>query len=86
MRAAARAVPENSKYGQAYTKQFQGLTQRAQITLSYHDWPGNVRELEYVISSAAISASGAFIDVGDLPVHLRKPLQGRTERRRIRRR
>ena len=79
-------MPENSKYGQAHGKQFQGLTERAQIALSHYDWPGNVRELENVFSSAAISASGAFIDVGDLPVHLRKPLQGRTERRRIRRR
>ena len=67
---------ENSKYGQAHGKQFQGLTERAQIALSHYDWPGNVRELENVISSAAISASGAFIDVGDLPVHLRKPPQG----------
>ena len=63
------------KYGQAYGKPFQGLTQRAQLALLQHDWPGNVRELENVISSAAISAAGAFIDVGDLPKHLQKPLR-----------
>lgn len=63
------------KYGQAYGKQFQGLTQRAQVALLQHDWPGNVRELENAISSAAISASGGFIDVDDLPGHLQKPLR-----------
>ena len=74
-------MPENSKYGQAHGKQFQGLTERAQIALSHYDWPGNVRELENVFSSAAISASGAFIDVGDFPVvnednHQNKDEQG----------
>ncbi len=32
-----------------------------------------MRELENVISSAAIIANADFIDVGDLPEHLRKP-------------
>ena len=41
--------------------------------LANHEWPGNVRELENVISSAAITATADFIDVGDLPEHLRKP-------------
>ncbi len=61
------------KYSQAYNKPFQGLTRRAQIVLLQHDWPGNVRELENVISSAAITATADFIDVGDLPLHLQKP-------------
>lgn len=61
------------KYGQAYGKQFKGLTRRAQIALLQHDWPGNVRELENVISGAAISAAGDFLDVSDLPAHLQKP-------------
>jgi len=61
------------KYSDAYGKPLQGLTRRAQITLLQHDWPGNVRELENVISSAAITASAEFIDVGDLPEHLQKP-------------
>jgi DNA-binding NtrC family response regulator len=61
------------KYGQAYGKRFQGLTRRAQIALLQHDWPGNVREIENVISSAAITATADFIDVGDLPEHLQKP-------------
>ena len=61
------------KYGQAYGKKLQGLSRRAQLVLRDHNWPGNVRELENVISSAAIVATADFIDVGDLPEHLRKP-------------
>jgi len=64
------------KYGQAYGKQFKGLTRRAQIVLLQHDWPGNVRELENVISGAAITAAGDFIDVCDLPAHLQRPRRG----------
>jgi two-component system, NtrC family, response regulator HydG len=67
------------RYNRAYDKKFQGFTQRAQIALLQHDWPGSVRELENVISSAAISADGDFIDVTDLPeyftkVHRRGPV------------
>jgi two-component system response regulator AtoC len=61
------------KYSEAYGKSFRGLTRRAQIVLMQHDWPGNVRELENVISSAAITATAEFIDVGDLPEHLQNP-------------
>ncbi len=64
------------KYNSAYGKSFQGLTRRAQIVLLQHDWPGNVRELENVISSAAITATADFIDVGDLPKHMQRA-QGR---------
>jgi len=63
------------KYGQAYGKQFKGLSRRAQTALLQHDWPGNVRELENVISGSAIAASGEFIDLGDLPEHLQKPMR-----------
>jgi len=61
------------KYGEAYSKTFQGLTRRAQVAMYQHDWPGNVRELENAISSAAITAVADFIDVSDLPEHLQKP-------------
>jgi DNA-binding NtrC family response regulator len=66
------------KYGQAYGKKLQGLSRRAQLVLRDHNWPGNVRELENVISSAAIVATADFIDVGDLPEHLRKPQNKRS--------
>jgi len=58
------------RYNQAYGKNFSGLTRRAQMALLRHRWPGNVRELENVISNACITATGEFIDVVDLPVHL----------------
>src|ERR1700675_2661308 len=58
------------KYNDAYTKNISGLTRRAQTVLLQHPWPGNVRELENVISSAAITTSGDFIDLTDLPENL----------------
>jgi len=60
------------KYNDAYGKNIAGLTRRAQTVLLQHAWPGNVRELENVISSAAITASGDFIDLDDLPEHLQR--------------
>jgi transcriptional regulator with PAS, ATPase and Fis domain len=58
------------KYNHAYGKSISGLTRRAQTVLLQHPWPGNVRELENVISSAAITTSGDFIDLADLPENL----------------
>lgn len=63
------------KCNQAYGKNIQGLTRRAQTVLLQHSWPGNVRELENVISSAAITTTSDFIDVHDLPEHLQRPRQ-----------
>ena len=62
---------------------FQGLTRRAHIALLQHDWPGNVRELENVISSAAITATADFIDVGDLPEHLQRPRRRAARKRNL---
>lgn len=58
------------KYNAAYGKNIAGLTRRAQTVLLQHPWPGNVRELENVISSACITTTGDFVDLGDLPEHL----------------
>jgi DNA-binding NtrC family response regulator len=66
------------KYNEAYGKSFQGLTRRAQIAILQHHWPGNVRELENVISSAAITATADFIDVGDLPEQFSRPQRRNT--------
>jgi DNA-binding NtrC family response regulator len=63
------------KYNEAYGKNIAGLTRRAQTVLLQHSWPGNVRELENVISSAAITTSGDFIDLADLPENLQHPWQ-----------
>jgi len=65
------------KYNEAYGKNFSGLTRRAQTALLQHGWQGNVRELENVISSAAITATGDFIDLDDLPEQLQH--RGRRE-------
>ena len=61
------------KYNEAYSKQIQGLTRRAQAVLFQHAWPGNVRELENVISCACLTSVNEFIDVDDLPENLQKP-------------
>jgi DNA-binding NtrC family response regulator len=66
------------KYNQAYGKNISGLTRRAQTVLLQHAWPGNVRELENVVSSAAITTSGDFIDLCDLPENLQHPGQRST--------
>ncbi len=58
------------KYNNVYGKNISGLTRRAQTLLLQHAWPGNVRELENVIATAAITATGDFIDLADLPDHL----------------
>jgi transcriptional regulator with PAS, ATPase and Fis domain len=58
------------KYNEVYGKNISGLTRRAQTVLLQHAWPGNVRELENVIATAAITATGDFIDLADLPEHL----------------
>jgi len=58
------------KYNDTYGKNISGLTRRAQTVLLQHSWPGNVRELENVIATAAITATGDFIDLADLPEHL----------------
>ncbi|HXO61773.1 MAG TPA: hypothetical protein VN850_08145, partial [Candidatus Acidoferrales bacterium] len=60
------------KYNQAYSRSICGLTRRAQTLLLQHPWPGNVSELENVISSAAITTSGDFIDLADLPENLQR--------------
>jgi transcriptional regulator with PAS, ATPase and Fis domain len=59
------------KYNDVYGKNILGLTRRAQTVLLRHVWPGNVRELENVIATGSITATGDFIDLPDLPEHLR---------------
>jgi DNA-binding NtrC family response regulator len=63
------------RYNEAYGKSISGLTRRAQTKLLQHPWPGNVRELENVISSAAITTTGDFIDLDDLPESLQHRAQ-----------
>lgn len=60
------------KCNEQYGKHFQGVTRRAELALLQCPWPGNVRELENAIFAAAITATGDFIDLEDLPKHIQK--------------
>jgi DNA-binding NtrC family response regulator len=44
-----------------------GVTPAALTALVHYEWPGNVRELKNVLESAVLFASGARIDLDDLP-------------------
>jgi len=44
-----------------------GVAPSAMAILAAHDYPGNVRELSNVVERAVALASGAVIEVGDLP-------------------
>src|SRR5205823_12017150 len=61
------------KLARQYSKEVQGLTQRAQILVAAHSWRGNVRELENVIGHGCMMAMGVMIDVADLPESLQSP-------------
>ncbi len=48
-------------------KEVSGITSAALAALEHYRWPGNIRELENLIERMVLFASGAMIDVGDLP-------------------
>ncbi|MEZ4380516.1 MAG: sigma-54 dependent transcriptional regulator [Nannocystaceae bacterium] len=48
-------------------KEVAGITSAALAALERYAWPGNIRELENLIERMVLFASGAQIDVGDLP-------------------
>jgi NtrC-family two-component system response regulator AlgB len=47
-----------------------GFSERARQALGRYSWPGNIRELRNMIERATILASGAEIDLPDLPASL----------------
>jgi len=47
------------------------MAPEAYRALLAHDWPGNVRELEHCIEQATVLATGAEIQLDDLPMELR---------------
>jgi two-component system response regulator AtoC len=47
-----------------------GLSDEALTILEDYSWPGNIRELKNCLNKATLSASGAMIEPGDLPVEL----------------
>ena len=56
------------KYGQRLSKQLQGFTQEAFVSLGSYPWPGNVRELENVVERAAILGDADLVGVKDLSI------------------
>lgn len=54
----------------AGAKQLSGVSTAALEQLAWHDWPGNLHELREVIRMAHETASGLFIEPGDLSPRL----------------
>ncbi len=47
-----------------------GLSDEALAVLEDYSWPGNIRELKNCLNKATLSAAGAMIEPGDLPMEL----------------
>lgn len=52
-------------------KEIKGFTKKALKLIYEYSWPGNVREMENTIERCLILAEGDFVDVEDLPQHIR---------------
>jgi DNA-binding NtrC family response regulator len=48
-------------------KNFTGITEEAEVSLTAYDWPGNVRELANVIERAVVLGQGPNVILHDLP-------------------
>lgn len=53
------------------SKSVRGVSRNVQKIFLKYSWPGNVRELENVLESASVMCKKDFIDVPNLPKHLR---------------
>ena len=53
------------------SKNVRGISRDVQKIFLKYGWPGNIRELENVLESATMMCKKDFIDVQDLPKHLR---------------
>jgi DNA-binding NtrC family response regulator len=53
------------------SKNVRGVSRDVQKIFLKYGWPGNIRELENVLESATMMCKKDFIDVQDLPKHLR---------------
>jgi two-component system response regulator HydG/two-component system response regulator AtoC len=62
-----------AQLNQEFNGSIHGLSPEAARLLQTYSWPGNVRELRNILESAFVTCAGAFIDVPDLPAHLRPP-------------
>jgi DNA-binding NtrC family response regulator len=59
-------------FGRKYSKNLRGVSRDVQKIFLKYDWPGNVRELENVLESASMLCRKDFIEVANLPKHLRE--------------
>jgi DNA-binding NtrC family response regulator len=59
------------RYTKDNGKTIEGITPDTLQLLQAYDWPGNVRELENAIERAVVLATGANIEPGQLPPHVR---------------
>jgi len=57
-----------------YGEPARGLTSAAAELLRSYSWPGNVRELANAVEHAVVFATGAMIDIADLPDRVRASL------------
>jgi len=58
-------------FGKEYSKNLRGVARDVQKIFLKYNWPGNVRELENVLESASMLCKKDFIEVANLPKHLR---------------
>jgi transcriptional regulator with PAS, ATPase and Fis domain len=58
-------------HSKSHSKSVRGVSRDVQKIFLRYGWPGNVRELENVLESASMMCKKDFIDVPDLPKHLR---------------
>jgi two-component system response regulator AtoC len=65
-----------SKLAREMGKEIRRVSQQALDLIVSYSWPGNVRELKNVMERALILAKGDLIDPGDLPLELRKDVEG----------
>jgi transcriptional regulator with PAS, ATPase and Fis domain len=63
-----------------------GISPDAVAALCEYSWPGNVRQLENVLERLVVTGRTETIQVEDLPLEIRSPLQGGLRLRRERRR
>ena len=75
LRERAEDIPTLTRHFLARIDARFGLSRRfsadALARLHAWHWPGNVRELLHAVEAAAVLATGAVIEVDDLPRHLR---------------
>lgn len=57
--------------GKSYSKGLRGVSREVQKIFVKYNWPGNIRELVNVLESASMMCKKDFIDIPDLPKHLR---------------